>query len=424
VAGLRGAQVADSLYVQKGFGLKSQIRGVLTHDYHSRMVDLLRAQGYRLRAGDVEVRLAKEFGFCYGVDRAVDLAYETRQHFPDKTIYLTNEIIHNPYVNRRLVEMGVRFLGEGWTVDDVTAEDVAILPAFGVTVEDLDALRAKGCVLVDTTCGSVLNVWRRVRQYAREGFTAVVHGKYAHEETRATCSQAVTNGTHYVVVRDQAEAQLVCDLVRGAPGALPRSQFLARFAKAVSPGFDPDRHLERIGVANQTTMLSTESLEIARMLEQAVRERWGEAALGDRFRSFDTICSATQERQDAMLELGQEGGLDLFLVIGGYNSSNTMTLAILGSRFAPTFHISGAEEIESALRIHHHDPVTKTRSASEGWLPAGPVTIGVTAGASTPNRTVGEVIERILALRGIEAPALPAAEGAAAEGAARILPTV
>lgn len=415
--------MADSLYVQKGFGLKSQIRGVLTHDYHSRIVDYLReAPDHRLRAGDVEVRLAKEFGFCYGVDRAVDLAYETRQHFPDKTIYLTNEIIHNPYVNRRLVEMGVRFLGEGWTVDDVTQDDVAILPAFGVTVEDLDALRAKGCVLVDTTCGSVLNVWRRVRQYAREGFTALVHGKYAHEETRATCSQAVTNGTHYVVVRDQAEAQLVCDVIRRAPGALSREQLLSKFAKAVSPGFDPDRHLERMGVANQTTMLSTESLEIARMFEAAARDRWGEAALPERFRSFDTICSATQERQDAMLEMGQEGGLDLFLVIGGYNSSNTMNLAILGSRFAPTFHISGAEEIESVARIHHHDPVTKTRTAAESWLPSGPITIGVTAGASTPNRTVGEVIERILTLRGVDAS--PFLAEASAGGSGKALPTV
>ena len=415
--------MADSLYVQKGFGLKSQIRGVLTHDYHSRIVDHLReAPDHRLRAGDVEVRLAKEFGFCYGVDRAVDLAYETRQHFPDKTIYLTNEIIHNPYVNRRLVEMGVRFLGEGWTVDDVTQDDVAILPAFGVTVEDLEALRAKGCVLVDTTCGSVLNVWRRVRQYARDGFTALVHGKYAHEETRATCSQAVTNGTHYIVVRDQAEAQLVCDVIRGVPGALSREQLLARFAKAVSPGFDPDQHLQQIGVANQTTMLSSESLEIARMFEAAARDRWGEAELNARFRSFDTICSATQERQDAMLEMGQEGGLDLFLVIGGYNSSNTMNLAILGSRFAPTFHISGADEIESAARIHHHDPVSKTRTATEGWLPEGPITIGVTAGASTPNRTVGEVIERILSLRGVDAS--PFLGAALSEGGGRALPTV
>ena len=411
----------DSLYVQKGFGLKGQIRGVLNHDYHSRMVDLLRERGFRLRVGEVEVRLAKEFGFCYGVDRAVDLAYETRQHFPDKTIYLTNEIIHNPYVNRRLVEMGVRFLGEGWTVEDVTKDDVAILPAFGVTVEDLNALKAKGCVLVDTTCGSVLNVWRRVRQYAREGFTAIVHGKYAHEETRATCSQAVTNGTHYLVVRDQAEAEVVCQMIRRAPGALSRAAFLKKFEKAVSPGFDPDLHLERVGVANQTTMLSTESLEIAAMLERAVRERWGDAGAAERVRSFDTICSATQERQDAMLELGREGGLDLFLVIGGYNSSNTMNLAILGSRFAPTFHISGAEEIESAARIHHHDPKTKTRTTAEDWLPAGPLTIGVTAGASTPNRTVGEVIERLLALRGIDvAPLLaelvtPAPAGAGGE---------
>jgi 4-hydroxy-3-methylbut-2-enyl diphosphate reductase len=166
----------DPRYVQKGFGLKQQIKDLLQTDFHSGLVDVLRERGHAMSFGETTVRLAKDFGFCYGVDRAVDLAYETREHFPDKTLYITNEIIHNPYVNRRLVELGVRFLGQGYTLDDVSEDDVVILPAFGVTVAEMEALKAKNCVLVDTTCGSVMNVWRRVRQYVKEERTSVIHG--------------------------------------------------------------------------------------------------------------------------------------------------------------------------------------------------------------------------------------------------------
>lgn len=407
--------MSDPRYVQKGFGLKAQIKDLLQTDYHSRVVDALRERGHRLEVGDVEFRLAQEFGFCYGVDRAVDLAYETRKHFPDKTIYLTNEIIHNPFVNKRLVELGVRFLGsDGWSTADVTAEDVVILPAFGVTTAQLEELKAKGCVLVDTTCGSVMNVWRRVRQYAKDGLTSLIHGKYAHEETQATASQALAHGGHYLVVRDEAEAQLACDVIQGAAGALAPEAFVERFRKATSPGFDPRVHLERVGVANQTTMLSTESLAIAGMVERAMAARWGDE-VGVRFRSFDTICSATQDRQDAMLALGQTGGLDLIVVIGGYNSSNTINLAALGGTFAPSFHIDGPDEIRSADEIHHQPPGAKGRVLQRGWLPAGRVVVGLTAGASTPNRTVGEVIERICEVRGLDL-------GAIVPGAGRPLP--
>lgn len=408
--------MGDPLYVQKGFGLKAQIRDLLQDDYHSQVVDALRENGFRLRLGDVEFRLAREFGFCYGVDRAVDLAYETRRHFPAKTIYITNEIIHNPYVNKRLVELGVRFLDgdDGYTLDDVTSDDVVILPAFGVTTAQLHALKAKGCVLVDTTCGSVMNVWRRVKQYARDGLTSVIHGKYAHEETKATASQALELGGHYLVVRDKAEAELVCDTITGGPKALDREAFVARFARASSPGFDPTTHLERLGVANQTTMLSTESLEIAEMLGKAIAARWGEAERPTRCRSFDTICSATQDRQDAVLEMGKAGDLDLIIVIGGYNSSNTTHLAAMSGRFAPAYHIDGPDELVSLERIHHQPYGSKERVTAEGWLPGGPVTIGITAGASTPNRTVGEVVTRILELRGIACELVPTAAPAAA----------
>lgn len=389
-------------YVQKGFGLKGQIKELLQNDYHSRLVDLLRDHGHSMTFDDVTIRLAKDFGFCYGVDRAVDLAYETREHFPEKTLYITNEIIHNPYVNRRLVELGVRFLGQGYTHDDVTADDVVILPAFGVTVAEMEQLRGKGCVLVDTTCGSVMNVWRRVGQYVRDGRTSVIHGKYYHEETRATSSRAREDGAHYIIVLDEPQAQLVCDVIRQAPGALSREAFLERFAPAVSPGFDPDVHLAKIGVANQTTMLSNESLRIAGMFEAAIKERYGEAEAPERFRSFDTICSATQDLQDAALELGRSGPLDVVLVIGGYNSSNTTHLVEISQEFASAFHIDGPGEIVSTREIFHQPLGKKERSPAADWLPAGPVTVGITAGASTPNRIVGEVISRLLEVRGID----------------------
>jgi 4-hydroxy-3-methylbut-2-enyl diphosphate reductase len=418
--------MGDPLYVQKGFGLKAQIRDLLQNDFHSQIVDVLRENGFRLKLGDVEFRLAREFGFCYGVDRAVDLAYETRRHFPTKTIYITNEIIHNPYVNKRLVELGVRFLDgdDGYTLADVTSDDVVILPAFGVPTTQLSALKEKGCVLVDTTCGSVMNVWRRVKQYARDGLTSVIHGKYAHEETKATASQAVELGGHYLVVRDKGEAQVVCDTISGGPLALDPAAFAKKFARATSPGFDSARHLERVGVANQTTMLSTESLEIADMLGKAMAARFGEAARAERCRSFDTICSATQDRQDAILELGKGGDLDLLVVIGGYNSSNTTHLAAMSGRFAPSFHIDGPDEIVSLERIHHQPYGSKERVTGEGWLPAGPVTIGLTAGASTPNRTVGEVITRILELRGIPTDLLPGHAPAPAAKKGEPLPLV
>ncbi|MBL4847248.1 MAG: 4-hydroxy-3-methylbut-2-enyl diphosphate reductase [Planctomycetes bacterium] len=386
-------------YVQKGFGLKKQIKGLLQNDYHSGMVDALREADHKVVFGDVTVRLAKDFGFCYGVDRAVDLAYETREHFPDKTLYITNEIIHNPYVNRRLVELGVRFLGGEYALNDVTSDDVVILPAFGVTTEEMAQLLDIECVLVDTTCGSVMNVWRRVRQYVKEGRTSVIHGKYAHEETRATSSRATEEGCHYLVVRDKAEAQLVCDYIRQSPGCPTREGLQAQFATAASSGFDPEQHLGHIGLANQTTMLSTESLEIAEMLGEAVRDRYGE---DERFRSFDTICSATQDLQDAALELGRQGDMDLLLVVGGYNSSNTSHLIEIGAEFCPSYHIDSASEILSENELRHQALDEKQTTVTRDWLPAGPITIGITAGASTPNRTVGEVVERLLEVRKID----------------------
>ena len=395
----------EQTYFRKGFGLKGAIEGALTADYHSRVVDLIRESGYRLEVGDLTFRLAGEFGFCYGVDRAVEYAYETRTKFPDKRTFLVGEIIHNPHVNQKLAAMGVEFLhrpegrdGE-FDFSAVSAGDVVILPAFGVTVRDFERLRAIGCVLVDTTCGSVLNVWKRVEVYARDGFTALIHGKNYHEETKATSSQVNKYpGGKYVVVRDMNEARVVCEYIEGRG---TREGFLEQFTGKMTPGFDPDRDLQHVGVANQTTMLSGESLAIAAEVAKSMTRRWGAESLGEHFRTFDTICSATQERQDAVLKLIAEP-LDLMVVIGGYNSSNTTHLAAICHDKVTTYHIEDAACIAVDDGSIRHRPVGAhaTEERRERWLPDGRLTIGITAGASTPNNKIGETIERIIAMRG------------------------
>jgi 4-hydroxy-3-methylbut-2-en-1-yl diphosphate reductase len=388
-------------YFQKGFALKAAVAPVLAASYHSRIVDRIRELGHAVRAGDLGLRLAREFGFCYGVDRAVEYAYEAREKFPERRIFLSGEIIHNPDVNGRLQQLGIRLLPETEDVAvryrEVAPEDVVILPAFGVAVGQMQHLRERGCVLVDTTCGSVLNVWKNVHRYAKDGFTSVIHGKHYHEETRATASQALTHaGGHFLCVRDEQEAMVVCDFIRGRIAA---AELLERLGHGVSPGFDPERHLERIGLANQTTMLMTESVAIQERLCEAMRERWGDAELPARFRAMDTICSATQDRQDAVQRMLEAGGLDAMVVIGGYNSSNTMALARICAGRLPTYHISGPECLEGPA-IRHRPIGAKEELSQPSWLPDGPATVGLTAGASTPNNIVGLVVERILALRG------------------------
>lgn len=397
--------------IRKSFGLKEEIRPQLQASYHSPLIDRIKQEGYRLEAGDLTILLAHEFGFCYGVDRAVDYAYETRAKFPAKRVFLTNEIIHNPRVNTKLLEIGIRFLhGPYKTEEDigsVAEEDIVIIPAFGNTVEELNELQKKGCVLVDATCGSVMSVWKRVESYAREGFTSVIHGKYDHEETRATSSRATQYpGGKYLVVRDKVETQWVCDYIER--GGNPK-EFIKKFegsgdlaGRPYSLGFDPDRDLEHIGCANQTTMLSSESLEIAGMLQEALARRWGREELSQRFRHFDTICSATQDRQDAVLKLAREG-IDVMIVVGGYNSSNTGHLVEISLEFCPAYHVKDASCILSRNEIEHKPVQTNELVRTEGWLPHRKVRMGVTAGASTPNRVIEEVIERVIQVHRQEA---------------------
>jgi 4-hydroxy-3-methylbut-2-enyl diphosphate reductase len=388
-----------SLIFRKGLDLKAAVAGQLAENYHSELVERVKADGFVYRAGRVTVHLAREFGFCYGVDRAVDYAYQTRQRFPDRAVFLTGEIIHNPHVNAKLRSMGIGFLTDDPTaVDRLGAEDVVILPAFGVTVAMLRELEGRGCTLVDTTCGSVLNVWKNVRRYCEGGFTSIIHGKAWHEETQATAAQALEHGGRYLVVFNRAEAQTVCDYIRDGANrdAAARAAFLTQFSAAASDGFDPDRDLQRIGLANQTTMLMSESLEIGELLKAAMIDRYGDAALVDRFQAFDTICSATQDRQDAVQVLLEQQALDLVLVIGGYNSSNTCNLARICAASRPTFHISDPDCLISPDEIRHRPIGGSGEVTTAGWLPAvGPVALGLTAGASTPDNLVGAAIARL-----------------------------
>ena len=396
---------SPSAYYRKGFGLRAEVQEDLAADYEGQLVTLMRERNYTLTARELTVRLAREFGFCYGVERAVEYAYQTRRKFPDKRLFLVGEIIHNPHVNARLTQMGIEILLPRDGVFDFSMlqpDDVVILPAFGVTIEDFERLRSIGCVLVDTTCGSVLNVWKRVESYARDGFTALIHGKHYHEETRATASQVLKYPEgRYLVVRDMDEARIVCDFIEGKA---TRDVMLARFAHAASAGFDPDQHLRRVGVANQTTMLARESLAIGEEVGKAIERARGAAARGTDFRTFDTICSATQERQDAVRDLLEEP-LDVMIVIGGYNSSNTISLAALCDERVTTYHVETAAAIDPETRTIRYRPAGKHHSEATAaqWLPlSGAVRVGLTAGASTPNNKIGEAVARIFATRGIE----------------------
>ena len=400
----------EETYFRRGFGLKSQVQPLIDLEYHSALVEDIRAEGNRKVLGDVTVRLAKEFGFCYGVDRAIDYAYETRHKFPEKRIRLVGEIIHNPHVNQRIRDMGMDFIqpgGQGaFDFSNLTEQDVVILPAFGVTVQDLAALREIGCVLVDTTCGSVLLVWKRVESYARDGFTAVIHGKHYHEESRATASQVRNHEDgRYIIVLNMEEADLICDYIARRPHRLSREAFIQHFQGKTTEGFDPDLHLQKIGVANQTTMLANESLAIGARIREAMVEGSGEEYAESNFRSFGTICSAPQERQDAIEAMMDEGPPEVMIVMGGYNSSNTDHLAHLCRKFTTTYHIEDAACIDPKDGTIRHKPDVGSATPEvvvTAWMPEGPFDLGMSAGASTPNNKIGEALVRILEIRGVE----------------------
>ena len=383
------------LIFRKGLELKHEVAQVLAQSYNSSLISKIKENNFQFTEGRLTVHLAEEFGFCYGVDRAVDYAYQAHKRFPDRQIFLTGEIIHNPHVNEQLRNRGIRFLSDqDKNIDALTPSDVVIIPAFGVTIRTLGLLVNQGCTLVDTTCGSVLNVWKNVKRYTEEGYTTVIHGKYWHEETQATASQALQTSTgHYLIVLDQNEASIVCDYIRLGGET---SKFLDRFSKAVSPGFDPKRDLIRIGCANQTTMLSSESLKIGKMFREAIAIRYGEASLNSQFLFFDTICSATQDRQDAVTRLLDKTHLNLMIVIGGYNSSNTYNLARICTEKINTYHIAEPACLVSTDAIKHKPVGSKEEITSHAWLPqADKVQIGLTSGASTPDNLVEATLNQL-----------------------------
>ncbi len=372
---------------------------VLSH-YRSGLVDRIRTQGQVGSAdGLLTIKLAKEFGFCYGVERAIDLAYAARKVFPNQPIYILGEIIHNPEVNDQIRAMGIKSISgkeKNADVEDLKQGDVVIIPAFGTEVATRARLEQKGCIFVDTTCGDVMSVWKRVRQYSRDQVTSIIHGKAWHEETKATSSQ--TGSGHYLVVLTLAETDYVCDyILKGGS----KEAFLEKFRGAYSNGFDPDIHLHAIGVANQTTMLRGETEEVQRRLKQAMAEKYGVANVKEHFRFFDTICGATQDRQDALEKL-LANPLDLLLVIGGYNSSNTSHLAEMGEAKLPTFFIKNAAKLVSDREIIHYNLHQQQEVTSENWLPQGRISVGITAGASCPNNLIEDTIRRLFALRGVE----------------------
>lgn len=349
---------------------------------------------HRLKAGGFEFLLARKFGFCYGVKLAIWDSLSALNKYQGQRIVALSEMIHNPYVNDELRRRGTIFMDESeMTLDDILPTDVVIIPAFGTTCNNFELLRnlqQRGCTLVDTTCRSVIDVWERVDEYNDIAFTSLIHGKYEHEETIATASVA----DQYIIVRDLEEAGMLCEFIRGERTA---AEILERFADAVSEGFDPDRDLQRVGMANQTTMRSSESEEVFGLLREAMVVAHGQANIDKHFQALDTICRATEVRQQAVIEMSQATALDLMLVVGGLNSSNTKNLAKIAKNYTCTYHIEGAWSFDGE-QIRHLVYGESELTVSEDWLPDRG-RIGITAGASTPDNTVGDVLEKILALR-------------------------
>ena len=371
--------------------------------YRSPVVEYLRHTKSSLTANGLTVKLAKAFGFCYGVERAINLAYASTKYFKGHNIYLLGEIIHNPEVNDQLRGMGIKQLKETrgvYDLEGLTEEDVVIVPAFGAEVKVLQRLNDIGCHQVDTTCGDVRSVWKRVNQYRNQGSTSIIHGKAWHEETKATVSQAISEkgGTHYLVVFTLAETDYVCDYIRRGGD---KEEFLRKFEGAYSPGFDPDQHLVAVGIANQTTMMKGETEEVQQRFEQAMVDRYGPENLEQHFRKADTICGATQERQDALSEMLGRERMNLLLVVGGYNSSNTSHLAEMGEAMLPTYFIKNSEKLISPKEISHYDQHQQREIISHDWLPENNVVVGITAGASCPNNLLEETIHRLYQFRGV-----------------------
>ena len=350
---------------------------------------------YASERSGVEYRIPTHFGFCYGVEKSIDMAFETTRRFPDRRIFLTHDVIHNPKVNQDLKEKGVRVLArdsaDRLQLSDVQKEDIVVIAAFGTRYADVESLKGTDCVVVDTTCGAIVMVWKRVEKYAKNGYTSVIHGIWNHEETQATASQALKFGGHFLIIRNLEEAKRIAEF---HDKKISAAEFLAPFQNRVSPGFDPEKHLSKIGIASQTTMLKTETLELQEYLKALYRRVYGEAAFASAFMLYDTICSATQERQDALKDM-LASKPELILIIGGFNSSNTTHLSEIASLSIPTFHIRGPEDILSKDEIHYQCSTTLKEKVASGWLKKGIRRIGISTGASTPDVLIEKTIQKI-----------------------------
>ena len=380
-------------YHRKGFGKAAEAATLLKTEYQSNLVQFIKDNNYTLTRGDVAIRLAESFGFCWGVERAVAMAYETRAHFPTEQIWITNEIIHNPSVNQRLREMQVQFIEVSNGNKDfsvVNSGDVVILPAFGASVQEMQLLNDLGCKIVDTTCPWVSKVWNTVEKHKKGDYTSIIHGKYNHEETIATSSFA----GKYLIVLNLEQAEYVASYILNGGNA---AEFMAKFSPTHSEGFNPDEDLKQIGIANQTTMLKSETEQIGKLFEHTMMRKYSPSKLTEHFQTFNTICDATQERQDAMqLLVGEK--LDLMVVIGGFNSSNTTHLQEIAiERGIASYHIDCVERID-ANGIEHRT-LDGSLQVTQHWLPKGAITIGVTSGASTPDIVVADIVEKIFALK-------------------------
>ena len=379
-------------YNRRGFESPTKRAKALGESYQSDLIASIRENNFSFKKGRLKIKLAKSFGFCWGVERAVAMAYETRRHYPKETIWMTNEIIHNPSVNDHLSKMNVKIISAKNGVKDfspVSLGDVVILPAFGATVQEMQLLHEKECHIIDTTCPWVSKVWHTVEKHKKHTFTSIIHGKYKHEETLATRSFA----GNYLVVFDLAEAKYVSDYIEGKGN---KNEFMKKFAKACSNGFDPDIHLERIGVANQTTMLKSETEEIGKLFENTMLRMFGPANINDHFLAFNTICDATEERQDAMFSLVDED-LDILVVIGGFNSSNTTHLQEIAiTNNIESFHIDISDRISVKDNSIFHKPLESELVLKENFLPDGEINVGITSGASTPDKVVADVIEKLI----------------------------
>lgn len=389
------------------------------YSYKSALIEEMRRTKAPVVAGRLTIRIAEKLGFCWGVDRAVAMVWDAIRKNPARRLWLLNQIIHNPKVNEDFRQNGVQFVfgkyAEPGGFDRVQRGDVVIIPAFSAEVEHLMRMETIGCEIVDTTCPWVEKPHRRVRKYVEDGSTVVIHGQPGHDETRATCSLVDSLNGKWLVLRGHEDADLLGAFLRGEQ---PAATLRERFAKQASKSFDPDRDLREIGMVNQTTMLATESAEIAKKVGAAVAIRDAAtqaptavargpllpmAPARSSFKDFDTICPATQDNQDAVIALTSAQSPDLFLVLGGYDSSNTANLLRAAHAKHGAYHLQEPASIH-ADAIRHRDPQTEKEVITYGWLPAGPLQVALSAGASTPDTELAAVIRRLAEAVGATVP--------------------